>query len=444
MTQTKYKVLVLGSWHLGSVVGTGIASHGHEVYLWDQNEKVRNAWSKGTPPIHEPGLSELARPHFNENLFWTDTPKEIANGCDWIILSYDTPINEQDEVILETVYSGFQIILNSELSPGTNFFFTSQLPVGTSRKLLTQLKNRFPAWTGNVLYQPENLRLGTAIESLQKPDRVALGFDTVDGNCIERLEKEFRILFGLQSTPIDRMSLESAEMVKHALNAFLATCVVFGNELSEICEQTQANAWDVAKSLKKDSRVGAKAPLFPGLAFAGGTLARDIKTLSPYQTSSGNLFSKLYTANENRNAWVITKLKEILGSLKDKTVLLLGVTYKPGTSTVRRSPAIQIGNLLKKEGANCLAIDPMADLNELSEVERAALPFTLTKKPESTFTSSDAVVLVTEWPEFADYAWETHKTKHLKSHLIDTKNFLSKIDSSHWHRSIPGIPKEIE
>ncbi len=439
----KYNVLVIGSWHLGSVVGTGIASVGHKVYLWDQNEKVREAWSKGEPPIHEPGLSELARPRFNENLFWTDTPEQIAKTADWVVLSYDTPINEQDEVLLETVFTGFQTILNSEISLNTNFFFTSQLPVGTSRKLLGQLKNRFPNWTGNVLYQPENLRLGTALDSLKNPDRVAIGFDTLETHTIDRLEKEFRTLFGLDKTPVDRMSLESAEMVKHALNAFLATCVVFGNELSEICEQTGANAWDVARSLKKDSRVGPKAPLFPGLAFAGGTLARDIKTLSPYQTSSGNLFSKLYTSNENRNSWVVTKLKETLGNLKDKTVLLLGVTYKAGTSTVRRSPAIQIGNLLKAEGAKCLAIDPMADLNELSDAERKALPFTLTRKPESNFSSSDAVVLVTEWPEFADYAWETHNTKHTSSHLIDTKNFLSKLDSTHWRRSIPGIPKEI-
>lgn len=439
----KYHVLVIGSWHLGSVYGTGIASLGHKVHLWDQNERVKAAWSKGEPPIHEPGLKELVRPHFNENLFWTDTPEQVAKTCDWIVLSYDTPINEQDEVLLESVFEGFERVLNAEIQPKTNFFFTSQLPVGTSRKLLQQLKSRFPKWSGNVLYQPENLRLGTAIESLKKPDRVALGFDTTDAATITRLETEFRALFGLEKTPVDRMSLESAEMVKHALNAFLATCVVFGNELSEICEQTGANAWDVARSLKKDSRVGAKAPLFPGLAFAGGTLARDIKTLSPYQTSSGNLFSKLYTSNENRNAWVVTKLKETLGNLKDKTVLLLGVTYKAGTSTVRRSPAIQIGNLLKAEGAKCLAIDPMADLNELNEAERNALPFTLTKIPENYFDLSDAVVLVTEWPEFSEYAWDKHKTKHSTSHMIDTKNFLTKLDSTHWRRSIPGIPKEI-
>lgn len=441
MSQTPYRVLVVGSWHLGSVVGVGIASVGHQVTLWDQSTRVATEWKKGRPPIHEPGLEELARPRFQENLFWADDLPQAVSKADWIVLAYDTPINEQDEVILDSVTEGLETVLKTEVADHANFFFTSQLPVGTSRKLRGEIKKRFPNWKGHVLYQPENLRLGSALESLKNPDRVALGFDTADTATQDKLEQEFRKLFGLETTPVDRLNLESAEMVKHALNAYLATCVVFGNELSEICEKTGANAWEVAKSLKKDSRVGKKAPLFPGLAFAGGTLARDIKTLSHFETSSGNLFQTLYQSNENRNRWVISKLKEELGTLQNKTILLLGVTYKAGTSTVRRSPSIQIAGLLKEAGAQCVAIDPMADLTELSAKEREALPFTLHRTPENLFEKSDAAVLVTEWPEFAGWDWGKLKTK--SSTLIDSKNFLSSAENTHWTRIVPGIAKEI-
>ena len=158
MNQTQKSVLVVGSWHLGSVVGVGIASLGHTVNLWDQNERTASSWKSGAPPIHEPGLAELARPHFNENLFWATDLAKTVSKADWIVLAYDTPINEKDEVILDSVQEGLKKVLENPISPNTNFFFTSQLPVGTSRSYLKQIQEQFPAWSGHVLYQPEKDR----------------------------------------------------------------------------------------------------------------------------------------------------------------------------------------------------------------------------------------------------------------------------------------------
>jgi UDPglucose 6-dehydrogenase len=432
-------VLVVGAWHLGSVVGTCLAEAGNTVHFWDQTPRVRASWSTGKPPLHEPGLDELVTKHWQKRVFWSEAPQEIARKADWIVLSYDTPITEEDEVVLDIVEEGLFTALRDGFSDNANFFLTSQLPVGTSRRFRERIAQINPKWKGNLLYQPENLRLGEAIKSFQAPDRVVVGVD--DRARDEALVQQYREWTAQPSTPVNVMGLESAEMVKHALNAFLATCVVFANEVSEVCERAGADAWDVVKSLKQDSRVGPKAFLRPGLGFAGGTLARDVKTLSHLVQKRGasNLFDDLYAINVERNDWVVARLEAALGTLEGKRIMLLGVTYKPQTSTVRRSPALDIARALAKAGATCSALDPMADLGELSSEERAQIPFELMAWPKSdvaaAFARVDAIVLVTEWAEFKDFPWSAIKTRV----VVDTKNHLA-IGASHQH-IVPGKPR---
>lgn len=430
-------VLIVGTWHLGSVIGSCLADAGNKVTLWDQNPRIADGWKKGMPPIHEPGLVEMIGRNWGKNLFWSDTPQ--GQNLNWIVLAYDTPINEQDEVLLDAVELGFEKILNSDFPNSCNFFFTSQLPVGTSQRLRAKILAKRPAWSGHVVYQPENLRLGEAINSFQKPDRMVLGVDSDQVATRELVAAEFRKLLNNTYTPMQVMSLASAEMVKHALNSFLATCVVFANELAEICETKGADAWDVAASLKQDSRVGPKAFLRPGLGFAGGTLARDVKTLSGFLPGTDNFFAHLHSTNSQRNEWVLKRLEESLGSLSGKRVVLLGVTYKPQTSTVRRSPAVDIAALLKDKGAHSIALDPMADLGELNDEERRKLAFTLVTKPEEAFRDADAAVLVTEWPQFLEYDWATLASLMKGRYLIDTKNFLTK-QATAFKILVPGKP----
>ncbi|HEX4517875.1 MAG TPA: nucleotide sugar dehydrogenase [Polyangiaceae bacterium] len=445
-------VLVVGAWHLGSVVGACLADAGNTVHFWDQSPRVRASWSAGKPPLHEPGLDDLVAKHWQKSVFWTETPQEIARKANWIVLSYDTPITEEDEVVLDVVDEGLFTALRDGFADDANFFLTAQLPVGTSRRFRERIAKINPKWRGNLLYQPENLRLGEAIKSFQSPDRVVIGVD--DRARDEALLTQYRAWVAQPSTPVNVMSLESAEMVKHALNAFLATCVVFANEVSEVCERAGADAWDVVKSLKQDSRVGPKAFLRPGLGFAGGTLARDVKTLTHLVKKEGasNLFADLYTINGERNDWVIGSLKNALGALEGKRIMLLGVTYKPQTSTVRRSPALDIARALTRAGAKCVALDPMADLGELPPEERAQIPFELLAwpfpnrgvppsadppagDPSAAFAGVDAIVLVTEWAEFKTFPWDAIRTRV----VIDTKNHLA-LGAGHTH-VIPGKPR---
>jgi UDPglucose 6-dehydrogenase len=436
MSQT---VLVIGSWHLGSVVGACLAEAGNTVHLWDQSPAVAQKWENATPPIHEPGLDALVKKHWDKNLFWTKSPKEIASKSDWIVIAYDTPINDKDEVQLQSVEEGVTKAIES-MGDHTNLFVTAQVPVGTCRKFRQQILKRHPKWQGHVLYQPENLRLGEAIKSFQTPDRMVLGIDVLDSQ--EKLVKDFKKLLANETTPLNVMSLESSEMVKHALNSFLATCVVFANELAEISERMGADAWDVVSSLKQDSRVGPKAFLRPGLGFAGGTLARDVKTLSKLvnKKAQNNFFSDLYEINTDRNLWVLQMLQSQLGKLKGKSVVLLGVTYKPFTSTVRRSPALDIAELLVKEGAHCVAIDPMADLTELTEKERKNLPYELIKDFNLAFDNADAAVVVTEWPQFLELDWNKIAQTMPTRLVVDTKNLLAKAGLKEFNIIVPGKP----
>lgn len=419
-------VLVLGGWHLGSVYAACVARGDAKVQVWDQRAAVQESWNKAKAPVYEPGLNELIGAHFGKNLFWCQSPEQTIPSTDWIVMAYDTDINERDEVQMSTVEEGFNFIIAKDLKPTSNFMFTSQLPVGTSRKFLKRIQARHPAWKGRVLYFPENLRLGTAIESFDKQDRVVLGFDSADREVNDSLVAQFRNITGLHSNPIESMSLESAEMVKHSLNAFIGTCIVFANQISDLCEKTGANAWDVLTSLKKDSRVGPRAFLNPGLGFAGGTIGRDVRTLSILENNfeTQKFFRELYSFNDSRNEWVIRSLERDLGSLNGRTVVLLGVTYKAGTSTVRRSPALAIGKMLKDKGAACLAIDPMADLSEIPQSEQHNIPFKLVSQFPSAFEGADAAVLLTDWPQFKELNWPAMMSMMKQPLVVDTKKFL--------------------
>ncbi len=439
------KILVLGAWHLGSVVGTCLADAGNDVWLWDQSPRIAGLWCNGKTPIKEPGLDVLVGTYFGQSLHWAgDRFAELSRKMDWVVLAYDTPINDRDEIILTDVLEGFERLLAAGFNDRTNFLFTTQLPVGTSSKLRERLKQVAPSWTGHVLYMPENLRLGEAVQSFKNPDRAVLGLDDLSPVARAELAAAFQHLTANTKTPLNIMSLESAEMVKHALNSFLATCVVYANELSVICEQAGADAWQVLGSLKQDSRVGPRAYLRPGLGFAGGTLARDVKTLS--QMNGGRFFSQVYQINSDRNQWILDHLEETLANVKGGArIVLLGVTYKPGTSTVRRSPALEIGELLRRRGAVCIALDPQADLGELEASELAALPFVLTTDAAMAFDGADAAILITEWPDFIEYDWKTLSGLMRSSLLLDTKNHLSVGKSAtHFNRVlVPGLSASI-
>jgi UDPglucose 6-dehydrogenase len=220
------------------------------------------------------------------------------------------------------------------------------------------------------------------------------------------------------------MDLKSAEMVKHALNTFLATSITFINEIANLSDRLGADAVAVGQALRLDARIGPRALVSPGLGFSGGTLARDVTQLRKFAAEldyKPKLLDAIVSVNEGTFDEVIIKLERRAGKLDGKKVGVLGLTYKPGTSTMRRSPAIKIIHKLRKAGAKCFGYDPQASEDEMREYAKL---FERVNSAEDLAAGAHALVLVTEWPEFKDLDYKTLGGKMKKKVLVDSKNFL--------------------
>jgi UDPglucose 6-dehydrogenase len=299
-------------------------------------------------------------------------------------------------------------------SPDSCIVISSQIPAGTSRVLVDKLKKKKIA-NPKVIYFPENLRLGTAYDSFLKPDRIILGSDNAE--ALAQFEKDFS--FGC---PVITMGLESAEMSKHAMNCYLATCVSLSSELCDIGEKIGANMNEVIKALKSDRRVSPYAPLNPGFGFAGATLGRDVQSIKKIGKSirySPDLLTAVYSVNQKRLPYLIAKIKDMYPRIRNKKIGLLGLTYKPNTDTLRRSLALGLAELLHVQGVKLVAYDPVITKKISSH------PYIHIAQSLDEFSQGvDMIVLMTDWKEFLDIDIKRLSEQVTSKIIIDTKNFL--------------------
>lgn len=388
----RLKVCVVGLWHLGSVMAACLASGGHDVVGYDTNTETTARLQNGEPPILEPGLAELVRSGIRSgHLRFTSDPTDALDEAEVVWIAYDTPVDDDDNADVDFVIGSVKALL-PEIRQGALVLISSQLPVGSTRAL-EQAAASVRRSDLSFACSPENLRLGKAIEVFTKPDRVVAGIrGETDRKRIEELLAPF-------TNRIEWMSVESAEMTKHALNAFLATSVAFINEIATICEHVGADAKEVERGLKSERRIGPGAYLGPGGAFAGGTLARDVVFLSNAGRKAGvptNLISGVKSSNDAHRGWAKRRLHELLGDLDGQRIAVWGLTYKPGTDTLRRSSAIELCRSLVEQGAQVSAHDPAvkwlpADL---------AASICLAGDPLAAIKDAAALVIMTEWPEY--------------------------------------------
>lgn len=412
------KVCVFGLWHLGSVTAACLASGGHEVTGLDFQEAVITNLKNGRPPLFEPGLEVLVKKGISEGKlgFTTDVKKAIC-GAKVIWVTYDTPVDEDDRADVNYVIDRVARLF-PELESGQQILISSQLPVGSTHRLEAMLAEKRPELDVSFSCSPENLRLGKAISVFTEPDRVVIGIRD------QEKKKIFSELLSPFTDRIEWMSVESAEMTKHALNAFLAASVTFINEIAVICEQVGADAKEVERGLKSETRIGPKAYLGPGGAFAGGTLARDIAFLTQLGKQHDvpvQLFPAIKSSNDTHKNWACRRLMQLLGDIKGKTVAIWGLTYKPGTDTLRRSSAVELCEWLLAQGANVQAHDPVVNQlpDELSRVQIAASALDAVKK-------ADALVVATEWPEYRDVDINAAVSCMNTPYLLDVNRFLAK------------------
>jgi UDPglucose 6-dehydrogenase len=408
------RVAVLGLWHLGCVTAACLAEAGFSVVGLDPDDRTVADLRQGRPPLHEPGLDQLTATGLAAgNLSFTTDPESALAAADVLWVTFDTPVNDRDEADVAFVRSRLESVA-PHLRPGTLVLISSQVPVGFTRSLELD-------WRGRGLrfaVSPENLRLGKALEVFRRPERVVIGVRSEDDRAL------LGELFGPFCSRIEWMSVESAEMTKHALNAFLAASVTFINELARVCEAVGADAREVERGLKSEARIGPKAYLSPGSGFAGGTLARDIGFLIDLGRQHGvdtPLFEGVRAGNDLHKGWLRGWVVRLITGVESPVVAVLGLTYKPGTSTLRRSSAVELCRWLAGRGVRVKTFDPAvpestAELQGVAEVCSDAA---------GALRNADVAVVATEWPHFRALSADQFAGLMRAPCVIDPNHFLA-------------------
>lgn len=417
------KVCVQGLWHLGSVTAGCLASVGHEVIGLDFDEHVIRGLRAGKPPIFEPGLEEMIGVGLDSGrLRFSASLEELPSDIELLWVAYDTPVDEDDVADVDFVVAQVEAALPF-LPANSTVLVSSQMPVGSIRRMEAIADKLCPEKALSFACSPENLRLGKALDVFLKPDRFVVGVR------VERDRKRIGQLLAPITDRVEWMAVESAEMTKHAINAFLATSVVFANEIAAICEAVGADAKEVERGLKSEQRIGFRAYLSPGGAFAGGTLARDIeflKEISQRHQLSIPLLESVKTSNDLHKSWVRRKLKAHFPSLDGVVVVVWGLTYKPGTDTLRRSMAVELCNWLIEQGAIVRVHDPAVkelppEWNGLVQRFDEAL---------GALEGAQVLLIGSEWPEYIEIAKERVAGVAPGLVVLDPNRFLSSLGTA--------------
>jgi len=382
------RLVVTGLWHLGCVTAASLAEH-YDVIGHDHDRRTIEDLEKGIPPLFEPGLAEMVAAGLAAGRLRFTSSAEEARDVDTLWVAFDTPVDEEDRADVEFIAGAISGWF-PYLKDGALVIISSQIPVGFTARM-----EREATEAGihvSFAYSPENLRLGEALEVFRHPERIVVGVrGEAEKERIANLLRPF-------SENIIWMSVESAEMAKHALNAFLATSVTFANEIAAICERVGADFKDVARAVRSDARIGQRAYLGAGLGFAGGTLARDVRALTEIAREHAvptEVLNGVLSTNERQQRWATSTLLRELGPLNGKRIAVLGLTYKPGTDTLRRSSVVEFCRKVNEAGARIIAFDPA-----IRHLEAESAFIDLAETPERALEGADAVVVGTEWPEF--------------------------------------------
>ncbi|MGZ5312994.1 MAG: UDP-glucose dehydrogenase family protein [Solirubrobacterales bacterium] len=403
----KAPVGVVGVGWVGLVTAACFAELGHRVVARDIDAEKVKALHAGELPMHEPRLGELLERNA-ERLTFTTELAELAE-TKLLFICVETPPTRSGDADLTSVKKAI-----GELEPGDGSIVVmkSTVPVGTGRALRREIPG------AAYLSNPEFLREGSAVKDFLEPDRVVIGAEAEDAAAAGELEALYAPLGG----PIVRTDLSSAEMIKLASNAFLATKISFINEIANVSEELGADVTEVARGMGLDPRIGPRF-LNAGLGFGGSCFPKDTQALKQLAGNSGyhfQLLSAVIEVNELQKRRVVGKLTKHLGSLEGKEVALLGLAFKPDTDDMREASSLVLAARLQGEGATVRGYDPVAEraaAEQLPGVEICGSPI-------EALEGADAAVLVTEWPEFAQLDWVEAAKKMANPLLVDGRNFL--------------------
>jgi UDPglucose 6-dehydrogenase len=407
----KEPIGVIGVGWVGLCTAACFAELGHPVYARDILPEKVESLARGDVPMHEPGLAELVQRNAERLHFTTDMP-EVLDNAELLFCCVDTPPTYSGDADLSRVEA---VIAELGDSNAHAIVMKSTVPVGTGRAI--QRRRDGLGYVSN----PEFLKEGTAVDDFMHPDRVVIGAgDGADGFA-ERVAALYEPLGG----PIVRTDVASAEMIKLASNAFLATKISFINEIANVSEELGADVREVARGMGLDERIGDKF-LKAGLGFGGSCFPKDVSALKQLAGNSGyhfQLLTSVIEVNDLQKRRAVGKLQKHLGSLVGKEIALLGVSFKPDTDDVREATSLVLAARLQGEGANVRVYDPVA----LDNAEELLGGARVCGSALEALDGADAVVLVTEWPEFADLDWAGDVRERMAHPVVvDGRNFLDR------------------
>ena len=412
------KLTIIGSGYVGLTTGACFAEVGHEVMCVDNDEKKVATLLKGDIPIYEPGLAEIVTKNVAAGRlkFTTNTPEGVAHG-DVVFIAVPTPPNEDGSVDLKFIEK-----VAREIAPAIKEYKVivdkSTVPVKTGEKVTETIRRYAPDADFDVVSNPEFLREGSAVADLMKPDRIVFGSNSDKASALmNKIYEPFR-------APILVTDINSAELIKHAANSFLALKISYINAVSAICEASDADVELVAEGIGMDKRIG-RSFLNAGLGYGGSCFPKDIAAFIAISDQLGvpfNLLKEVEKINRSQLGRFIQKVRDALWVLEEKKIAVWGLSFKPDTDDVRCSVAIELVEMLVAEGAEITAFDPKAmervkDLEVGSKIKLAA-------SPEEAASGAEALIIATEWPEFAHADFKAVKESMIAPMLFDGRNLL--------------------
>jgi UDPglucose 6-dehydrogenase len=411
MSASREPIAVIGTGYVGLVTAAGFAELGREVFCVDVDADKVAGLQAGEVPIYEPGLAEVVRAR-HERLHFSTELAPALEGARLLFVCVGTPPTYSGDADLSAVREVVEALPRSDRHA---LVMKSTVPAGTGigiKRMLAERGNTAPAYVSC----PEFLKEGAAMADFRSPDRVVVGDEgTWAGDAVVELYEPF-------DAPLIRTDITTAEMIKLASNAFLATKISFINEIANVCEDTGADVLDVARGMGLDRRIGPSF-LRAGLGYGGSCFTKDVSALKQLASNTGyhfQLLNSVIEVNELQKRRVIGKLQRHLGQLADKRVSLLGVAFKPQTDDMRGASSLVLAGRLHAEGARIRAYDPVAE-----DEARALMPeVDFAPSALEALDGVDACVLVTEWPEFKELDWRSAGERMAGSLVVDGRNAL--------------------
>ncbi|MGI6393302.1 MAG: UDP-glucose dehydrogenase family protein [bacterium] len=423
------KIGIFGSGYVGLVVGASLADFGHEVLCIDIDETKIEGLKKGVMPLYEPGLAELIERNyrFKRIDFTTDIEKTVKS-CEILFIAVGTPPKDDGSTDLQYV-SAVATAIGKHIDSYKVIVNKSTVPVGTGKFVRQivgeQIKKRAVSIDFDVVSNPEFLREGKAIHDFTHPDRIVIGYESE--KAAEIMKQVYRVLY-INNTPFVLTNIETAEMIKYASNAFLAVKISFINEMALLAEKVGANIQEIAKAMGMDGRISPKF-LHAGCGYGGSCFPKDTKAIVSTAEKEGvelKVIKAAIVANESHKIKMVEKIVSTMGSVKGKTIAVLGLTFKPETDDMREAPSLTIVPELIKNGAKIRTYCPQgfkeaawrfADFS--SHIEYCTDSYDAVK-------GSDGIVILTEWNQFRGLNLKKIKSLMNGDYFFDLRNIYAK------------------